>query len=205
MISGIYSTITKQILVSTGVYQNIESLLENTVNISILGEINNNQEIIYYERFKDNIYYAITDKDEYLHFREDTVKKMITFQKQKNKNPSSIYGLYNFRSKKSIPILRVNVEVKIIDTVAKVKLIQEYSNLIDEENELSYTFPIDELSAVNSFKVKLKDEEIIAKIYEKEEAKEKYEKAISKDKTAILLESNETNPDIFKITLGKNN
>jgi hypothetical protein len=110
------------------------------------------------------------------------------------------FGLYNILSKTYISIL--NVKAKIIDTIGKVKITQTYQNLEDEENELSYSFPIDELSVVNSFKVILKDEEIIGKIYEKEEAIQKYENAINNDKTAVLLEVPEDNTDIFKITIG---
>lgn len=201
--SGIYSEITNTILVETAPYPGIEKILKNVISVfQTNGEIKNNNERIYYQVKNNKIYYAIIDKKESLYVAEDAVNNMIEFQEKKNKHPSSIYGLYDLKAGKSIPILKVHVKVKIIDTIAKVKLIQEYSNLESQENEISYTFPMDELSAINSFKVILKDEEIIGKVFEKEEAKEKYDKAISKDKTAILLETNEDNPDIFKITLG---
>jgi hypothetical protein len=125
-----------------------------------------------------------------------------------NNKKKTKYGLYSNDVDDNITILNTKIRVKITEGIALVKIIQEYNILEKDEDELKYSFPIDELSSIYSFKVFIKNdnlktnEEIIGKIYEKESAKKKYEKEINNNKTAVLLELEEENEDLFQLSLG---
>jgi Ca-activated chloride channel homolog len=118
--------------------------------------------------------------------------------------PSGTWGLIDLSSGSPAPLSlkEVSVNVNIIDLIAQVKIRKEYVNLDSDETSLQYDFPLDELSCVTAFKATLDGEIIIGKIFEKEEAKKKYEKAISENKTALLLDNSEIKPDMFSLSLG---
>jgi Ca-activated chloride channel family protein len=116
--------------------------------------------------------------------------------------PSGGWGLVDIETRNQLNLKNVTVDVNMIDLVAQVKIRKEYQNIDSDNNSLQYDFPLDELCCVTAFRAMIDDEIIIGKIFEKEEAKAKYDKAISENKTALLLDNSETKPDMFSITLG---
>jgi Ca-activated chloride channel family protein len=112
------------------------------------------------------------------------------------------FGLIDASSGSVAQLLDVRVDVELLDYIGRVKITKQYENFNKENASLQYTFPLDDLSAVHDFKATIDNEIILAKIFEKEEAKQKYNKAISENKTAILLDNNEAKPDTFTLLLG---
>jgi Ca-activated chloride channel family protein len=113
-----------------------------------------------------------------------------------------VFGLLDASSNKVANLLDVRVDVELVDYLGRVKITKQYENFSNENCSLQYNFPLDDLSAVHDFKAIVDEEIILAKIFEKEEAKQKYDKAISENKTAILLSNNTEKPDTFTLSLG---
>ncbi len=78
---------------------------------------------------------------------------------------------------------------------------QTYVNLEPNPIETNYIFPVEEESAMISFKAKIDGREIITKVKEKQEAKMEYDDAVNRGQTAVLLE--EQKQDLFQMKVGQ--
>ncbi|MCL1806228.1 MAG: MerR family transcriptional regulator [Oscillospiraceae bacterium] len=95
-------------------------------------------------------------------------------------------------------------EISITGNVAGGLLLNEieqvFVNIGEENVEFIYTFPMPEDASVTSFSAMIGDERFTGVVQEKEEALEKYQKAIVKGDSAYMLESHRDN--IFQASLG---
>jgi hypothetical protein len=120
----------------------------------------------------------------------------------KPKLSPAYYGLFDVKTNKETLLIENKITSEILDSVSTVQIIQEYKNMEEDQTELRYQFPLDDLSCVYSFKATIDGEIIFGKVFEKEVAKEKYKEALKEDKKAVLLESDYFSPDTFTISLG---
>lgn len=90
--------------------------------------------------------------------------------------------------KVKIPLLKTEVKVNILESIAQIQFIQTYENKEKQPIEALYQFPTSSDYAVTSMHVKIDDKEVFTKIMEKNEAREKYDDAIASGHTAAKME-----------------
>ncbi|KDQ53704.1 hypothetical protein JAAARDRAFT_698313 [Jaapia argillacea MUCL 33604] len=101
-----------------------------------------------------------------------------------------------------LPLEKVEVEVKIVDTSAHVNLIQIYNNPSTEAtSRAKYVFPVPARAAVCAFDMRTADGRlVIGECKAREEAAKIYETAISQGKDGALVEW--ATDDAFTISIG---
>jgi len=100
-----------------------------------------------------------------------------------------------------VPLRKVHLNVKIVDFVAEVSIVQDYVNAESNPIEVQYSYPVEESAAIIGFEATIDGTEIEAIVKGKEEAKAEYDQAMRQGNSAILLD--ETAPDIFSMKLGQ--
>ncbi|WP_211204020.1 VIT domain-containing protein [Chloroherpeton thalassium] len=98
-----------------------------------------------------------------------------------------------------LPLLSTSADVKIAGVIADVAVTQVYKNSGKKPIEAIYTFPASTRAAVYGMKMTIGERTIVAKIKERQKAREEYEKAKSEGKTASLLE--EQRPNVFQMNV----
>jgi len=99
-----------------------------------------------------------------------------------------------------IPLKASNMEVQIAGTIAHVKVTQVYHNLGMQAIEAKYVFPLSTQAAVHDMYMTIGDRRAKAKIFEKQEAQQVYNKAINEGKRAAKLDQNR--PNVFQMNVG---
>ena len=100
-----------------------------------------------------------------------------------------------------VPLRQVHLNVKVVDFVAEVTIVQDYVNRESNPIEVQYSYPVEESAAIIGFEATIDGTEIVAIVKSKEDAKAEYDQAMRQGNTAILLD--ETAPDIFNMKLGQ--
>ncbi|MGB0523336.1 MAG: VIT and vWA domain-containing protein, partial [Flammeovirgaceae bacterium] len=99
-----------------------------------------------------------------------------------------------------MPLKRTAVDVNVAGVIADVKVTQEYQNEGDQTLEAIYVFPASTNAAVYGFEMTVGSRKIVAKIAEKQKARQQYEAAKKEGKTASLLE--QKRPNVFQMSVG---
>ena len=99
-----------------------------------------------------------------------------------------------------MPLKSTHADVEIAGVIAQVTVEQVYRNEGEHTLEAMYLFPASTRAAVHAMTMTVGDREIAAEIREREEAREEYEEAIEKGKTASLLE--QQRPNVFQMMVG---
>ena len=99
-----------------------------------------------------------------------------------------------------VVIKNSDINFIICENKAEVTVTQYYFNESDKLIECSYTFPLEEGSAICSFEADINGKIIIGKCIEKTKAFQLYDDAIAQGHGASMIES--CSDDIFKVTLG---
>ena len=99
-----------------------------------------------------------------------------------------------------IPLKSSKTEVEISGTIAHVKVTQVYQNKGNQAIEAKYVFPLSTQAAVHKMHMIVDDRLIVAKIFEKQEAKKVYDSAIEEGKRAAKLEQHR--PNVFQMNVG---
>ena len=73
-----------------------------------------------------------------------------------------------------VPLVKVNVDVKVVNFTAQVEITQEFVNKEKNPIECVYFFPVEEEAAVVDFTAELEGRKVQTKIKEKEAAREEY-------------------------------
>ena len=94
----------------------------------------------------------------------------------------------------------IEAKVNIVGVIADVTTIQTFKNTTDDTLDARYVFPGSTTAAVYGMEMKIGERTIIAKIKEKEVAKQEFEKAKEEGKTASLLEQHR--PNVFQTSVG---
>ena len=100
-----------------------------------------------------------------------------------------------------VPLKNVSLNIKIVDFIAEVEILQEYVNQESTPIEVRYSYPIEEYATINGFEANIDGHEIVAEVKAKIEAEREYQKAVKTGNSAILLA--EKSPDIFSMKLGQ--
>jgi Ca-activated chloride channel homolog len=98
-----------------------------------------------------------------------------------------------------LPLKSTNVDIAVSGVIADVRVKQLYTNEGARPINATYVFPASTRAAVYSMRMKIGDEIIYAKIKEREQAKQEFEKAKKEGKSASLLE--EDRPNVFSMSL----
>jgi Ca-activated chloride channel homolog len=98
-----------------------------------------------------------------------------------------------------LPLKDTRVEITVSGVIADVKVRQIYRNEGSRPINASYVFPASTRAAVYSMRMQIGDEIIVAKIKEREQAKQEFEQAKQEGKSASLLE--QQRPNVFSMSL----
>src|ERR1041384_3756137 len=98
-----------------------------------------------------------------------------------------------------LPLKDTRVDISVAGVIADVKVRQIYRNEGSRPINASYVFPASTRAAVYSMRMQIGNEIIVAKIKEREQAQQDFEKAKEEGKSASLLE--QQRPNVFSMSL----
>lgn len=98
-----------------------------------------------------------------------------------------------------LPLKRTWAEVAITGVIADVVINQEYKNEGKSPLEAIYTFPASSNAAIYAMEMTVGNRKIIARIEEKQKARDQYEQARSEGKRTSLLEQHR--PNVFQMNV----
>jgi Ca-activated chloride channel homolog len=98
-----------------------------------------------------------------------------------------------------LPLKDTRVEIAVSGVIADVQVVQTYRNEGSRPINASYVFPASTRSAVYAMRMRIGDQVIVAKIKEREAAKQEFDTAKKDGKSASLLEQNR--PNVFSMSL----
>ncbi|HYP28225.1 MAG TPA: VIT domain-containing protein [Blastocatellia bacterium] len=98
-----------------------------------------------------------------------------------------------------LPLKDTRVEINVSGIIADVTVLQTYRNEGSRPINARYVFPASTRAAVYSMRMRIGYEVIVAKIKEREEAKQEFDKAKQDGKSASLLE--QQRPNVFSMSL----
>src|SRR5213592_1118411 len=98
-----------------------------------------------------------------------------------------------------LPLTDTKVDISIYGVIADVKVVQTYRNEGSRPINATYVFPASTRAAVYGMRMRIGDDVIVAKIKEREKAKEEFETAKKEGKSASLLEQDR--PNVFSMNL----
>ncbi len=99
----------------------------------------------------------------------------------------------------ALPLHETRAEVTIAGVIAEVRVTQVYKNAGKRPLEAIYIFPASTRAAVSSMRMQVGDRTIIARIAEREQARQEYVQARDQGKTASLLE--QQRPNVFQMNV----
>jgi Ca-activated chloride channel homolog len=98
-----------------------------------------------------------------------------------------------------LPLKDTRIEIAVSGVIADVKVVQTYRNEGSRPINASYVFPASTRAAVYAMRMRIGDQIIVAKIKEREAAKQEFDTAKREGKSASLLEQNR--PNVFSMSL----
>jgi Ca-activated chloride channel homolog len=98
-----------------------------------------------------------------------------------------------------LPLKDTRVDITVAGVIADVKVRQIYRNEGSRPINASYVFPASSRAAVYAMRMQIGNEIIVAKIKEREQAKQEFEEAKEEGKSASLLE--QERPNVFSMSL----
>ena len=108
-----------------------------------------------------------------------------------------VYG--NDESTDQLPLKRTTASVNVVGVIADVTINQVYKNEGSKALEAVYTFPASTNAAVYAMEMIIGNRKIIARIEEKNKARNEYESAKSEGKRTSLLE--QSRPNVFQMNV----
>lgn len=127
----------------------------------------------------------------------------ITMSQDANKEDKTLSPYFKVMSDNvatdALPLKSTDAEVNIAGVIADVKVTQVYKNEGKSALEAIYVFPASTRAAVYSMKMTIGERTIVAKIKEKQQARQDYEQAKAEGKTASLLEQHR--PNVFQMNV----
>jgi Ca-activated chloride channel family protein len=98
-----------------------------------------------------------------------------------------------------LPLKSTGADVRIAGVIADVQVTQVYQNTGKQTIEAIYVFPASTRASVYAMKMTIGERTIIARIQEKEKARQEYEQAKQEGKSASLLE--QQRPNVFQMNV----
>ena len=99
----------------------------------------------------------------------------------------------------SFPLKGTSVTANINGVIADIYVVQTYANEGEKPINASYVFPASTRVSVHGMKMEIGDNVVVARIKEREEAKQEFEEAKSEGKSASLLE--QQRPNVFTMNI----
>ncbi len=99
----------------------------------------------------------------------------------------------------SLPLKSTSAKVNIAGVIADVTVTQEYRNMGETPLEATYIFPGSTRSAVYGMKMTIGKRILVAKIEERQKARQDYEQARNEGRSASLLE--QQRPNVFQMSV----
>jgi Ca-activated chloride channel family protein len=118
---------------------------------------------------------------------------------QPDKTLSPYFVVQGDPSVDRLPLKDTRVEIAVSGVIADVKVVQTYRNEGSRPINASYIFPASTRAAVYAMRMRIGDQVIVAKIKEREAAKQEFDTAKKEGKSASLLEQNR--PNVFSMSL----
>ena len=120
-------------------------------------------------------------------------------QTQEDKTLSPYFFVQGDPKVDHLPLKDTRVQINVSGVIADVRVWQTYRNEGSRPINASYVFPASTRAAVYSMRMRIGDQVIVAKIKEREKAKQEFDKAKQEGKSASLLEQNR--PNVFSMSL----
>ena len=98
-----------------------------------------------------------------------------------------------------LPLKDTRVDIAVSGVIADVKVVQTYRNEGSRPINASYVFPASTRAAVYAMRMRIGDQVVVAKIKEREQAKNDFDQAKREGKSASLLE--QERPNVFSMSL----
>ena len=92
--------------------------------------------------------------------------------------------------------------MKIIGSLAKVKLTQKYFNPLANPLEIEFRFPMEPNACLYNFKATFGDKVLVGRVKERNQATQEYQQAIAEGKEAAIATINEQSKDIINLKIG---
>ncbi|RLE21317.1 MAG: trypsin, partial [Acidobacteria bacterium] len=99
----------------------------------------------------------------------------------------------------SLPLKATSAKVTIVGVIADVTVTQEYKNVGETPLEATYIFPGSTRAAVYGMKMTIGKRTLVAKIEERQKARQDYEQARNEGRSASLLE--QQRPNVFQMSV----
>jgi Ca-activated chloride channel family protein len=101
---------------------------------------------------------------------------------------------------RALPLAGVDIRARVADRVAEVEVRQRFVNDHAEAIEATYIFPLSGGCAISDFELVVAGRTVKGVLAEREEAREKYRRALDEGKRAAMLEQERS--DVFTISVG---
>ena len=98
-----------------------------------------------------------------------------------------------------LPLKDTQVEIAVSGVIADVRVVQTYKNEGTRPIHATYVFPASTRAAVYGMRMQIGNDVIVARIKEREQAKQEFETAKKEGKSASLLE--QARPNVFTMSL----
>ena len=120
-------------------------------------------------------------------------------QTQEDKTLSPYFFVQGDPTLDRLPLKDTRVQIDVSGVISDVKVLQTYRNEGSRPIHARYVFPASTRAAVYAMRMKIGDQVITAKIKEREQAKQEFDRARQEGKSASLLEQNR--PNVFSMNL----
>ena len=110
------------------------------------------------------------------------------------------FEIVNGDAAETLPLKSTSANVQIAGVIAHVVVKQVYQNRGKKPIEAVYVFPGSTRAAVHAMKMKIGERTIVAKIEERDKARQDYTQALSEGRSASLLE--QQRPNVFQMNVG---
>ncbi len=120
-------------------------------------------------------------------------------QTQEDKTLSPYFFVQGDPDVDHLPLKDTRVEINVSGIIADVTVLQTYRNEGARPINARYVFPASTRAAVYAMRMRIGDQVIVAKIKEREKAKQEFDEAKQAGKSASLLEQNR--PNVFSMSL----
>ena len=120
-------------------------------------------------------------------------------QTQDDKTLSPYFFVQGDPSVDHLPLKDTRVEIAVSGVIADVKVVQTYRNEGSRPINASYMFPASTRAAVYAMRMRIGDQVIVARIKEREAAKQEFDQAKQQGKSASLLQ--QQRPNVFSMSL----
>jgi Ca-activated chloride channel homolog len=128
-----------------------------------------------------------------------TVCVSASAQTQADKTLSPYFFVQGDADVDHLPLKDTHVDIAVSGVIADVKVMQTYRNEGPRPINASYVFPASTRAAVYAMRMRIGDQVIVAKIKEREQAKQEFDAAKKEGKSASLLE--QQRPNVFSMSL----